>query len=176
LIQAINPPRPPYFEKVYGEVSRRWDQLEADPGLAAPWHQLFRQLLSEPRHVLSELLQNADDAGATWARATIADGIFRFEHNGKDFDEADFRSLCSFGLSNKRFLHTIGFRGIGFKTTFSLGPYVELFTPTLAVGFDEKCFTKPIWLDDTKPCECTVVQIQIDSPGKVAWLEKHLEN
>lgn len=57
--------RPPdYFAGIRGIASQMWNQLDADPHLAGPWHQLFRQVQS-PRHVLSELLQNADDAGAT---------------------------------------------------------------------------------------------------------------
>ena len=52
---------PNYFQRIRDQAKKRWDQLDADPDLAAPWHQLFRQVQS-PRHVLSELLQNADDA------------------------------------------------------------------------------------------------------------------
>src|SRR5438477_7995442 len=116
---------PSYFNNIQRRASERWDQLEADPVLAGPWHQLFRQVQS-PRHVLSELLQNADDAGATEAFADLDDGVFVFGHNGRDFTEDEFRSLCRFGYSNKRVLHTIGFRGVGFKSTFSLGAPVEL--------------------------------------------------
>lgn len=54
---------PAYFEVVRGSAARRWVQLEQDPILAGPWHQLFKQVQS-PRHVVSERLQNADDAGA----------------------------------------------------------------------------------------------------------------
>jgi len=111
--------------------------LEADPELAGPWRRLFQQV-QRPRQVLSELLQNADDADATRARASIRDGVFVFEHDGADFDEADFSSLCSFGFSRKRLLHTIGFWGVGFKSLFSLGPRVEVVTPTLACFFHEE--------------------------------------
>ena len=117
---------PPYFELIRQRAEKRWQQLEGDPELAGPWHQLFKQVQS-PRHVLSELLQNADDAGATEASIDLADGAFLFSHNGEDFTEEHFTSLCRFGYSNKRALHTIGFRGIGFKSTFSLGDTVELY-------------------------------------------------
>src|SRR6476660_2592868 len=126
---------PAYFEKVRQSAARRWDQLEADPELAGPWHQLFQQVQS-PRHILSELLQNADDAGATEAFVSIEGGSLVFSHNGDDFIEEHFASLCRFGYSNKRALHTIGFRGIGFKSTFSLGDTVCLRTSTLSVAFE----------------------------------------
>ena len=141
---------PPYFERIRLRAAERWKQLEADPELAGPWHQLFKQVQS-PRHILSELLQNADDAGATEARVFVENGQFVFEHNGGDFEESHFASICRFGYSNKRALHTIGFRGIGFKSTFSLGDTVELRTPTLAVSFRKQRFTEPHWLQNEPP-------------------------
>jgi hypothetical protein len=137
--------KPAYFDRVRDKAARRWDQLEADPDLAGPWHQLFKQVQS-PRHVISELLQNADDAAATEASIRIEDKVFVFEHNGEDFKEEHFASLCRFGYSNKRALHTIGFRGIGFKSTFSLGDQVELDTPTLSVVFNKRRFSEPVWV------------------------------
>ena len=167
--------KPTYYADVHREARLLWDLLESSKVLVAgPWWTLFRQLRKDPRHVLSELLQNADDAGATWAKASISGNHFCFEHNGRDFTREDFASLCQFGLSNKRFLHTIGFRGIGFKTTFTLGPRVELVTPTLAVAFEEDRFTEPRWFD-APACESTLVQIDIDSAEKTAVLQNHLQ-
>jgi hypothetical protein len=135
---------PSYFERVRRAASTTWAQLADNPELAGPWQLLFKQI-QIPRHVISELLQNADDAGATSAMVSIEDGIFTFAHNGRDFTESDFESLCRFGYSNKRALHTIGFRGIGFKSVFSIGDVIELDTPTLAVAFSKDKFTEPIW-------------------------------
>src|SRR5262252_1635821 len=155
----ISPPE--YFGGIRAEASKRWDQLDADPHLAGPWHQLFRQVQS-PRHVLSELLQNADDAGATEASVSIQGDEFVFTHNGEDFEPEHFASLCRFGYSNKRALHTIGFRGIGFKSTFSLGDCVELVTPTLTISFDRKRFTEPRWLlDESNTDSRTRVRVRI---------------
>lgn len=127
--------RPAYFETIREKAAERWDQLERDPDLAGPWHQLFKQVQS-PRHVVSELLQNADDAGASEASIDLESGEFVFTHDGEDFVEDHFASLCRFGYSNKRHLHTIGFRGVGFKCTFSLGDEVRLVTPTLSLMRD----------------------------------------
>jgi len=137
---------PAYFESVRTDAADLWDQLERNRVLAGPWHQLFRQVQSA-RHVLSELLQNADDARATEASVRIEAGEFIFGHNGDDFSEEHFTSLCRFGFSNKRALHTIGFRGIGFKSVFSLGDSVRVFTPTLSVCFERSRFTEPKWFD-----------------------------
>lgn len=166
---------PDYFHGVRERASKRWDQLEADPELAGPWHQLFKQVQS-PRHILSELLQNADDAGASEARVSIEDDRFVFEHNGEDFIEAHFASICRFGYSNKRALHTIGFRGIGFKSTFSLGDRVELFTPTLAVAFERARFTEPHWINGRRLTSGTTrVEVAIANPLLHREVEKNLD-
>ncbi len=154
--------RPPYFERIRAGAAGRWRQLEADPELAGPWHQLFKQVQS-PRDVLSELLQNADDAGATETCVSIDNGQFVFTHNGEDFTEEHFASLCRLGYSNKRALHTIGFRGIGFKSTFSLGDVVELYTPTLAVSFCRRRFTEPNWVEsNVRTAGLTQIRVRID--------------
>ena len=166
---------PAFFEEVRLEAAALWDQLEGNPSLAGPWHQLFMQVQS-PRHVLSELLQNADDAGATEASVRTDEERFLFEHNGEDFAEDHFRSLCRFGYSNKRVLHTIGFRGIGFKSTFSLGGLVELHTPTLSVAFDWKRFTEPVWLPDEQDTSgWTRVAVGISDQRRQEEVEKNFE-
>lgn len=174
-IEAILADPPDYFRSIQERATKRWDQLEADPELAGPWHQLFKQVQS-PRHILSELLQNADDAGASEARVSIENDRFVFEHNGEDFIEAHFASICRFGYSNKRALHTIGFRGIGFKSTFSLGDRVELFTPTLAVAFERARFTEPHWIDSRYQTSGTTrVEVAIDNPLLHREVEKNLD-
>lgn len=166
---------PPYFFGVRERARRRWSQLESDPELAGPWKQLFDQVQS-PRHVLSELLQNADDAGARRVWVSISDNRFVFEHDGKDFDEEDFVSLCRFGFSNKRKLHTIGFRGVGFKATFSLGEAVEVLTPSLAVRFHKHRFTEPAWIEDAPSCDVTRIAVEIQDPNREKALRKNFQD
>ena len=166
--------QPAYFKSIRAGASKRWDQLERDQELAGPWHQLFRQVQS-PRHVVSELLQNADDAGATEAAVEIDDGEFIFSHNGDDFSEEQFASLCRFGYSNKRTLHTIGFRGVGFKSTFSLGDEVRLVSPTLSVAFHRERFTEPRWVDSADPTDGrTEIRVVIQSKQVQEELGKNL--
>lgn len=167
---------PPYFEHIRRASEQRWDQLEADRELAGPWHQLFAQVQS-PRHVLSELLQNADDAGATEATVQLDGDCFHFSHNGVDFTEEHFQSLCRFAYSNKRTLHTIGFRGIGFKSTFSLGHRVELRTPTLSVAFHRDRFTQPHWIEGVAPGDSwTRVRVPVGDSSRSAEVEKNLRD
>jgi hypothetical protein len=124
--------------------------------------------VQSPRHVISELLQNADDADATSASVSVGDGSFVFRHDGEDFKADHFASLCRFGFSNKRALHTIGFRGIGFKSTFSLGNEVRLTSPTLSVAFYRKRFTQPHWIKLNG-------DIPSDTAVSVAFEDEHRE-
>ena len=166
---------PVYFESIRQHASERWEQLESDPELAGPWRQLFKQVQS-PRHILSELLQNADDAGATEAAVCIENHSFIFTHNGEDFTAEHFASLCRFGYSNKRALHTIGFRGIGFKSTFSLGDTVELYTPTLTVAFHSKRFTEPKWINGSlNTTRLTQIRVAISDEHREREVEKNIE-
>jgi hypothetical protein len=136
---------------------------------------LFKQVQS-PRHVLSELLQNADDANATEAKVRIEHDTFVFEHDGEDFTEEHFASICRFGYSNKRSLHTIGFRGIGFKSIFSLGSNVDLLTPTLAVRFHERRFTEPEWIPGSPgPAGLTRVCVNVADANRLAEVQANFD-
>ena len=159
---AIQPPA--YFAAVSGDATETWTLLRKRPDIKGAWNHLFRQI-QNPRFVISELLQNADDAGATTAEVTLTQDEFIFAHNGKDFNAEQFASLCRFGFSNKRALHTIGFRGIGFKSTFSLGSRVEVWSPTLGVAFDKEHFTEPKWIHDGRDVARTLIRVAIGNPN-----------
>jgi hypothetical protein len=156
---------PEYFESVRNNAVRFWHVCSYDPRWRNIVFMLF-ELVQNPRHVLSELLQNADDAGATEASVDIDSNEFIFTHNGEDFTKENFASICDFGCSSKRTLATTGFRGIGFKSTFSLGREVCIITPTLAVKFFKERFTEPTWID-CFPFDSsgTQIRVAIDSNG-----------
>ena len=159
------PTQPPaYYARVAAKARATCQLLDDQPDLSGAWELLFEQI-QNPRVVISELLQNADDAGATEARVTLSDAEFVFSHNGQDFNEDQFASLCRFGFSNKRTIHTIGFRGIGFKSTFSLGDAVEVWTPTLGVSFPVKRFIEPHWIHDGRRVIDTQIRVRITNPG-----------
>jgi hypothetical protein len=164
---------PDYFNRVADDAAKLWEQLK-NPVLAGPWNQLFAQVQS-PRHVLSELLQNADDAGAKSAGVRVVNNEFLFEHDGEDFTEEQFQSLCRFGYSNKRHLYTIGFRGVGFKSTFSLGNQVRIQTPTLDLIFERDRFTLPVWSKDATPLARTRISVPFADSRRLKQLRMNLE-
>ena len=99
----MNRVKPEYFDDIWARASEAWDIYDKRPDLAGPAKVLFRQVKASPVLVLSELLQNADDAKANSAAAYINDGTLYFEHDGLDFTSMDFKSLCSFGSGVRSF-------------------------------------------------------------------------
>lgn len=67
--------------------------------------------------VFVELLQNAEDCGSTRVKMFEYNGDIIFANNGTAFSEDDIRAISRSGASKKERGTTIGYRGIGFKST-----------------------------------------------------------
>jgi hypothetical protein len=88
---------------------------------------------------LIELLQNADDAGATEFVAQSVDDGLVIANDGRAFTIADVEALCRSGASNKhRGGTTIGYRGIGFKSVVNLAQRVSVFSGEHRFLFDRE--------------------------------------
>ena len=81
---------------------------------------LLGQLYSERTHFIFELIQNAEDAGATELAFELFDDRLEVRHDGRPFTEADVRGVCGVGTSEKSGdLTKIGQFGIGFKSVYA---------------------------------------------------------
>ncbi len=81
---------------------------------------LLGQLYSERTHFIFELIQNAEDAGATELAFELFADRLELRHNGRPFTEADVRGVCGVGKSGKSGdLTAIGQFGIGFKSVYA---------------------------------------------------------
>jgi hypothetical protein len=104
---------PADYEKIRDENIARygWDTAVLD---------LLGRLYSERTHFIFELIQNAEDAGATELVFQLFDDRLELRHNGRPFDEEDVRGLCGVGTSSKSGdLTKIGTFGIGFKSVYA---------------------------------------------------------
>jgi hypothetical protein len=162
--------RPAHFDEAREYADGYWKHVQGHPDTISQTATLFAQVKSTD-HVLSELLQNADDTGATEAVADVTSGVFEFTHNGADFDAAQCLAICRFTGSSKRTARSIGFRGIGFRSTFSLGPRVEVLSPTIAIAFEEAKFTFPLWIEGAPATSKTHVRVPLSRPELHAALE-----
>jgi 5-methylcytosine-specific restriction endonuclease McrA len=81
---------------------------------------VLERLYSDRTHFLYELLQNAEDAGASAVVFDLTDLHLRVTHDGRPFSEADVRGVCGIGDSTKADnLTAIGKFGIGFKSVYA---------------------------------------------------------
>jgi hypothetical protein len=101
------------YEKIREENIARygWDTAVLD---------LLGQLYSERTHFIFELIQNAEDAGATELAFELFNDRLEVRHDGRPFTEADVRGVCGVGKSEKAAeLTKIGKFGIGFKSVYA---------------------------------------------------------
>ena len=77
-------------------------------------------MYSDPTHFVYEILQNADDYGATEVLFKLSKNEVVIEHNGVPFKEENVRAITYFGKSTSREdLVKTGRFGIGFKSVFA---------------------------------------------------------
>src|ERR1700759_3715707 len=75
---------------------------------------------SDRTHFIFELIQNAEDAGATELSFTLFADRLEVRHDGRPFTEADVRGVCGIAQSSKSGdLTQIGRFGIGFKSVYA---------------------------------------------------------
>jgi hypothetical protein len=104
---------PADYQKIREENIARygWDTAVLD---------LLGQLYSERTHFIFELIQNAEDAGATELAFELFGDRLELRHDGRPFTEADVRGVCGVGKSGKTGdLTAIGKFGIGFKSVYA---------------------------------------------------------
>ncbi len=81
---------------------------------------LLGQLYSERAHFIFELLQNAEDAGATEVAFELFADRLEVGHDGRAFTVADVRGICGVDQGAKaEDLTQIGRFGIGFKAVYA---------------------------------------------------------
>lgn len=78
------------------------------------------RLYTDRTHFVFELLQNAEDAGASRALFQLSDLHLKVLHDGRPFNEKDVRGICGVGEGTKaEDLTQIGKFGIGFKSVYA---------------------------------------------------------
>ena len=81
---------------------------------------LLWRLYTDRTHFIFELLQNAEDAGATRILFELSEELLEVKHDGRPFNLLDVRGVCGVGEGTKaEDLNQIGKYGIGFKSVYA---------------------------------------------------------
>lgn len=118
------------------------------------------QLYTDKSHFVYELLQNAEDAGATKIKFLQKKDRLEVLHDGTPFSVGNLQSLCDIGMSDKsEEFNKIGEFGVGFKSVFGICDTVFLYSNPgegdKDNGFEEfaveiRDFVKPTDIDTEK--------------------------
>ncbi len=116
------------------------------------------QLYTDKSHFVYELLQNAEDAGATKIKFEQYPDRLVVLHDGHPFSMENLQGLCDIGKSDKtEDLNQIGEFGVGFKSVFGICETVRLYShPSKAdqkAGYKQfaveiRDFTHPVDIED----------------------------
>ena len=100
--------------------------------------EIVEDLYPDTAHFIYELLQNAEDAGASEVAFVLSESALAFEHNGRPFNEADIRGITDIGEGTKsEDEDQIGRFGIGFKAVFAYTESPFIWSPTYCFKISE---------------------------------------
>ena len=108
---------------------------------------IVEKLYPDRVHFIFELLQNAEDTGATEVEFELRSDCLSFEHNGRPFSVEDIHGITNIGKSTKSDdADTIGQFGAGFKAVFVYTDSPRIWSPTYS--FEINDLFLPSLLDD----------------------------
>lgn len=98
--------------------------------------------------IIVELLQNADDAHSSRVYITEKNGNVIFANNGRPFNDSDVLAISRSGASEKKRGETIGYRGIGFKSTSFLSSEIIIYSNETAFSFSKAKTAEALGIDE----------------------------
>lgn len=133
--------------------------------------ELLGQLYSDRTHFIFELIQNAEDAGATELTFELFDDRLELRHDGRPFSPADVRGICGVTAGAKADdLTQIGRFGIGFKSVYAYTNSPSVFSGEEHFSIDKyvRPFSAP-WPADSGPGTLFVFPFDRDeAPAPIA--------
>lgn len=117
------------IEEVHREREDLARVLKKHPGI----RKIVEDLYPDSAHFIYELLQNAEDTGATEAQFTLAKACLVFEHNGRPFEPKDIYAITDIGEGTKaNDDDKIGRFGVGFKAVFAYSESPHIWSPSFS--------------------------------------------
>lgn len=123
---------------VIDEVRREREDLARVLKKHTGIRKIVEDLYPDSAHFIYELLQNAEDTGATEAQFTLSKTDLVFEHNGRPFEPRDIYAITDIGEGTKaNDDDKIGRFGVGFKAVFAYSETPHIWSPTFAFKITE---------------------------------------
>jgi hypothetical protein len=98
---------------------------------------IVEDLYPDQAHFIYELLQNAQDTGATNVAFRLKRDGLTFEHDGRPFSAGDIYAITDIGESNKVDDDKIGRFGVGFKAVFAYSETPTIHSPTFSFRIED---------------------------------------
>lgn len=99
---------------------------------------IVEDLYPDSAHFIYELLQNAEDTGATEANFILSEDRLIFEHNGRPFEKKDIYGITDIGEGTKvQDDDKIGRFGVGFKAVFAYSETPHIWSPTFSFRIED---------------------------------------
>lgn len=113
---------PTNYESIRNDIKRKDEILDKA-------HELLGNMYTDKTHFIFELLQNAEDAGATKILFILLEDRLEVKHNGRPFNSNDVVGVCSIGKGTKADdLTKIGKFGVGFKSVYAYTKTPEIYS------------------------------------------------
>jgi hypothetical protein len=154
------------FLEELSERRQRWLTANRENDFEEGILNLLTRLYPDQAHFIFELLQNAEDAGATAVRFELARDLLRFSHDGRSFTRSDVSDITGIGTTDKRDDQSqIGEFGVGFKSVFSYSASPRIYSGEFS--FEIRDLVCPRALDPvTPPSDRTVFEFPLNATGK----------
>jgi transglutaminase-like putative cysteine protease len=110
---------------------------------------LSHQVYTDPGHFLIELLQNAEDAQASYWRVEISEDSVSAAHDGIPFDARDVVGVLSIGQTTKH-KEQIGFFGVGFKSVYEICERPQVYSEPFCFEIADVSIPRKL---ERRPCQ-----------------------
>lgn len=129
---------------------------------------------SDRTHFIYEILQNAEDAGATYIKFHLEKERLVILHNGRPFNEKDIEGVCGIANGTKEDGTRIGHFGIGFKSVYCYTEQPEIYSGEYCFVIKNQLFPCEIEkkIDLTNDQTCMILPFDKDEvPVHIAYQE-----
>ncbi len=139
-------------------IERRRDWVRSSRENKFDFDSILAGLYNDPSHFIYELLQNAEDEGATEVKFELFEDRLDAYHNGKNFDLKDIDGVTGIGISKKKNdLIAIGKFGVGFKSVFAVTETPYIYSGKYKIRIED--FVVPSMVNDNGQVNGTLIRL-----------------